>query len=170
MELTITKGTDFDRIAICRADGTTAETRFPKKGPVPHDAVHYHVESVLALTAGFWGLVAAGHHPEDVQAMAKAGGHASARRATIPDVSIVELLQAERLVECFEATVWGGPAEPDIFRGVARAACAASHVPLPELDDQTISGIAKEIAALAADWIPAPVGHSITLHWPSHDT
>ncbi|MEJ2410561.1 MAG: hypothetical protein P8Y48_14945 [Novosphingobium sp.] len=38
----------------------------------------------------------------------KACGHASASRAQVPDPAIVELPQAERPVECFEADFWAG--------------------------------------------------------------
>ena len=38
MRVTIVKGSVDDRVEIRRADGSAAETRFPKKGPVPHEA------------------------------------------------------------------------------------------------------------------------------------
>jgi hypothetical protein len=77
MLVTIMKGQSDDKITICRADGTTAAAQFPKKGPVPHDAVHLIVEEVLGLAHGFWGMIAAGHDLEDMQdALASAAiGH-----------------------------------------------------------------------------------------------
>ena len=67
MLVTIIKGQSDDKITICRADGTTAAAQFPKKGPVPHDAVHLIVEEVLGLAPGVWGMIAAGHDPEDMR-------------------------------------------------------------------------------------------------------
>ena len=84
MRIIITKGERDDRIEVLRADGSGASTRFPRKGPVPHDATHYVVESGLGITKGFWGLVAAGRHPEEIAEIAKAAGHASAKRASRP--------------------------------------------------------------------------------------
>lgn len=167
MHVVIRKHVAYDEIEITRADGTRCDARFPKKGPVPHDAVHYLVEDALALESGFWGLVAAGHMPDDIQQLAKDGGHASASRADIPDAAIVQLLQAERLVECFEAELWSGfSTAPDVFRSVAEAACGASHVPMPSLDDTVIAKISDGLTSLQESWVPAPVGHGYSFVWP----
>jgi hypothetical protein len=166
MEIAITKGQNEDFIVVVRGDGTRAETRFPHKGPVPHDAVHLFVERGFRFRTGFWGQIARGNHPEEIAAMAKAGGHASAKRARVPDDEIVEMIQAERLVECFEADLWGGGASDADLLSVAEAGCAASKVPMPTLDAAAISRIRGEIARFAADWQAAAVGHVARLEWP----
>jgi hypothetical protein len=165
MQIAITKQRDHDRIVVIRADGTGAETTFPKKGTVPHDAVHWFVERELGLAHGFWGMVAAGRHPEEISEIAKAAGHASAKRAQLPGATIVELLQAERLVECFEADLWspGGTAEALI--DLARTACGYSHVPLPALDPARVEAIRRGLGKFAQDWIAAPLGHVARLEW-----
>ncbi len=162
MRVTIVKGSVDDCIEIRRADGSAAETCFPKKGPVPHDAVHWIVEEALALPDGFWGKIAGGLHPDQVQEMAKAAGHASAARATVPDADIVQLLQAERLVECFEAALWSGGSDAASVRHMGEAGCAASHVDFPAITDAQIDTAMTRVLALNADWFPAPVGHSIS--------
>lgn len=154
----LTKGEREDATIVTRADGSTARFTFPKKGPIPHDCVHLIVEEALGFSRGFWGMIADGAAPEEVQRIAKAGGHASATRAQTPDPSIVQLIQAERLVECFEADFWGAPADLDTFRSVAAAGCAASFVPAPPLTDEAITAIRERIAQFATDWIAAPVG------------
>lgn len=165
MRVTIFKGQTEDRIEIRRTDGSVAETRFPKKGPVPHDAVHWIVEETLGLRTGFWGMIAAGHHPEEVQDIAKAAGHASASRASVPDAAIVELLQAERLVECFEAALWSGGSDAAQIRHMGEAGCATSHVAFPEVSDAQLEDVMLRVMALHEDWTPAPVGHSMTFDW-----
>ena len=166
MKIVITKGRGSDAIAITRADGTRADTTLSQKGPVPHDAVHWFVERAFALDHGFWGMVAAGHHPEDLLELAKAAGHASAARFTVPDAAIVELLQAERLVECFEADQWSGcRGAVEDFLAMAKVACESSHVPLPQLDAQQVAAVRAQIVAFAAEWVPAPVGHSASFGW-----
>lgn len=166
MRIEITKGQAEDRITIARADGSRAETRFPKKGPVPHDAVHWFVERELGLANGFWGMVAAGMHPEAIQDLAKAAGHASAKRAEVPDAAIVELLQAERLVECFEADLWSpGGAAADLV-ALGEGACGFSHVPAPTgFDAAAVLRIRSALGAFAQDWIAAPQGYCATLEW-----
>lgn len=165
MRIEITKRRDHDRIGIARADGSRAETTFPKKGPVPHDAVHWFVERELGLAQGFWGMVAAGRHPEELVEVAKAAGHASAKRAGLPDASIVELLQAERVVECFEADLWGGGGDPADLIAVARTACDYSHVPLPALDEAAVERIRAALGPFARAWIAASEGHQAQLDW-----
>ena len=165
MEIAIAKGRAEDHIVIARADGTRAETRFPKKGPVPHDAVHFFVERGLGLSGAFWGMIAGGRHPEELAEIAKAAGHASAKRAAVPDAGIVELLQAERIVECFEAELWSGGNDDAALRDMATTACESSYVPLPEVPDGAFGRIRGEIAAFAREWQVAPDGHVARLDW-----
>ena len=95
MQITITKGEQSDRIDIVRSADDRVSATFPHKGAVPHDAVHFYVEKELGIREGFWGMVAAGRHPEEIGAIAKAAGHASAKRAGIPDPSIIPILRSE---------------------------------------------------------------------------
>ena len=166
MRIEITKGQTEDRIVIARTNGTRAETRFPKKGPVPHDAVHWFVELELSLSKGFWGMVAAGMHPEEIQDMAKAAGHASAKRAGTPGAEIVELLQAERLVECFEADLWSPGGAPADLVALGEAACGFSQVHAPPgLDEVAVLRIRSALGAFTQDWIAAPQGYVAELEW-----
>jgi hypothetical protein len=167
MRVTIVKGSVDDRIEIRRADGSTADTRFPKKGPVPHDAVHWIVEETLGLPDGFWGKIAGGLHPDEVQEMAKAAGHASAARASLPDATIIQLLQAERLVECFEAALWSGGSDAASVRHMGEAGCATSHVDFPAITDAQIDAAMARVLAMQAEWSPAPAGHSMSFEWPA---
>ncbi len=169
MRIEITKGRGEDSIAAVRGDGSRVETSLPHKGPVPHDAVHLFVERGLGFRDGFWGHVARGIHPEAIAAMAKAGGHASASRAEIPDVAIVEMIQAERLVECFEADLWGGGGADADLLSVAAAGCAASKVPMLELDAAAVGRIRGEIARFAEEWRAAPIGYAVKFDWPAID-
>ncbi len=165
MQVSITKGERCDALHIVRSDGTVAQSDFPKKGLLPHDAIHYFVEDCLDMANGFWGMVAKGVDPAQVQIIAKAGGHASASRADAPDPAIVELVQAERIVEVFEADHWSGGSDGATLRDIARAGCEASHVPLPDLSDACVLAIRARISALQAEWIMAPPGHSFNFCW-----
>ena len=166
MKIAITKGRGADAIAITRPDGTRADTRVPHKGPVPHDAVHWFVERAFALERGFWGMVADGHHPDSLLDLAKAAGHASAKRAEEPGAKIVELLQAERIVECFEADLWSGGsgAESDLL-AMAQTACAASHVAMPKVPDGAVAAVRAGLGDFAREWIAATEGHVATMEW-----
>lgn len=166
MLIRFTKGARSDTIAVVRADGTGAQFSFPHKGPTPHDVFHLAVESELGLTRGFWGLVAGGMDPAEVGALAAAGGHASAKRAGVPDAGIVELLQAERLVECFEAESWSAGEDDEGIRLMAEAGWIASHVPPRSVDGAAIARIRHAIARFARDWASLPVGGALERTWP----
>lgn len=167
IDVCITKGESRDSIEVRRASAAVDSFLFPKKGPIPHDYVHLVVEDALGFTRGFWGMVAEGVAPAAIQEIAKAGDHASASRAETPAPEIVELIQAERIVECFEADLWGAPADSDTFRGVAEAACGQSFVACPALGDDLIDLIRARIAAFAKEWMAAPIGARFDFRWPA---
>jgi hypothetical protein len=166
MRIEITKGANEDRIAILRDDGSRAITTFPKKGWFPHDAVHLIVEKHLEFDNGFWGHIAAGNEPDDISAMAKEGGHPSASRAGKPCNAIVELIQAERLVECFEAELWGQPSSFETFTSVLRAACEHSQIPPPNLTENDMQAMRDQLAELGGKWRDLPIGQKLDLCWP----
>lgn len=166
MRITITKGSDGDRIAVTRADGSQEAFAFPRKGPYPHDAFHFFVERELGMARGFWGLLAGGFAPEAVQTLAHAGGHASAKRAATPDPGIIELVQAERLVECFEAASWSGGADDAMIMAMAEPAWAASQVPAPEGVADKLGDIRDALDAFLEDWRALAEGGALALEWP----
>jgi hypothetical protein len=167
MKIRITKGERDDRIEMRRGDGSVARTTFPKKGPVPHDVVHLLVESELGIVHGFWGLIAGGAEPDDVQDMAKAAGHASASRAEVPAAHFVPAIQAERIVECFEADLWSGGTDNGSVRDLARAGCEQSLVPCPDLADGSIDRIRTRLAAFRDGWAALATGGAVEFEWPS---
>lgn len=166
MRITITKGVHADSIALVRADGSRAAFAFPKKGPYPHDAYHFFVERELGMARGFWGLVAGGMAPDAVQALALAGGHASAKRAAAPDAGIVALLQAERLVECFEAASWSGGADDAAIMAMAEPGWAASQVPPPAGVEAKLGMIRARLDDFLDAWRALPEGAALELEWP----
>ena len=165
MIIKITKGLQSDYLAITRNNGSTDATSFPKKGPTSHDAIHYFVEQQLGLQKAFWGMIARGHAFDDIQNIAKNAGHASASRAEKPDAKIVELLQAERLVECFEADQWGGPSDTPTFVAIATAACERSQVLLPPQLFGQLDTLRSRIAKFQAAWFAAPASHVFEFEW-----
>jgi hypothetical protein len=166
MDVEFIKGERSDRMVARRADGKTVAFELPKKGPVPHDAVHFFVEEALGTSEGFWGLVARGVDPDELQEMAKAAGHASAKRARVPDQHIVPIVQAERIVEAFEADFWGGGSDNDSLRAMVSAGCDQSLVPVPSLTDFAINGIRNRLAGFRDDWAFKASGASIRFIWP----
>jgi hypothetical protein len=167
MRIAITKGSGMDHVAVTRADGSRAAFDFPKKGPYPHDAFHFFVERELGMAGAFWGLVASGMDPEDVQELAHASGHASAKRASVPDAAIMELLQAERLVECFEAASWSGGADDAAIMAMAEPAWTSSYVPPPAGAPERLGAIRAALDAFLDQWREAPENTAFAFTWPN---
>ena len=165
MIIRITKDLQNDNVSIIRDNGSTNATVFPKKGPTSHDAIHYFVEKGLGLDYAFWGMIAKRCDFEEIQTIAKNAGHASAARAGKPEQHIVELLQAERLVECFEAEQWGPPSDNATFIAIAAAACAKSHVPLPPQLPAQLDTLRSQITEFQTGWSTANAMHVAEFEW-----
>ncbi|WP_017171899.1 hypothetical protein [Xanthomonas phaseoli] len=54
------KSDKADRLRFFRADGSETQCAMPRQGTLPHDLIHYIVESALPLKHGFLSQVAAG--------------------------------------------------------------------------------------------------------------
>lgn len=166
MQILVTKGERADWIEARRDDGSVERENVPHKGPIAHDLVHFAVESELELERGFWGLVAAGHAPQQIAEMAKAAGHASAKRAVTPDPEFVEAIQVERIVESFEAETWSQGSDNESLRAMAQAGCDQSLVSCPLLTDEALERVRNKLSGLAAQWAKLAVGETMTLDWP----
>jgi hypothetical protein len=105
------------RAVAVRDDGVAVQFAVADYGDrLPHDLVHYLVESTLGLEWGFWGLVAAG---AELDAVAR---HGARHRRDLPhrpdprvDEHADELLRAEALVaEAYPLSDGesGGPGTP----------------------------------------------------------
>lgn len=148
----------LDRLRYLRNDGSSAEAVMPRQGILPHDLVHYVVETGLGLKNGFTGMVARGaavaftmeltHNPigKDVQA---------------------EAIQVEAIVEALQTQLWSGQySEEDFIEGV-RTACLMHEAPMfvfaAPLAGQ---GLFDAALALDAQWKAVPFHGSLTLDFP----
>jgi len=174
MRIAIKRFVDHQRVEIERDDAGREDEGaispvafdFPVKGPLPHDAVHFFVEREFAIARGFWGMVAEGAQPEEIQQMAKAGGHASAKRAGVPDRLIADLVRAERLVEAFEAQFWSGSLDEEAIIAMARSGWEASLVEPIALDRANIRQVYENMKEFARQWAKIDIGEQIVLEWP----
>ena len=145
MRLTFTKRDGkYDDLLIER-EGREAETiSNPKQGIIPHDMVHYGVESVLSYR-GFLSLVAEGQGA----GFATAGGESEEA--------------IERLVEAFQAEMWGGRVPADELLDAYRLGCEArGHGAVP-VSAGDVEAVRSRLDELTAQWNSVPVGGSITL-------
>ena len=147
MRLTFTKRRGkTDDLAIRRdgADEGVETITCPKQGIIPHDMVHYAVESVLCHR-GFLSRVAAG----DAMAYTMRGDDAGEA--------------VERLVETFQAEMWGGRVPvADLLATYAHACAARGHAVAPVSPDD-IAAIRACLDDLTARWAAVPVGGALDL-------
>lgn len=154
------------RVTVHRPDGPPVADRVPGKGSLPHDLVHLVVEESLGLRNAFWGRVSDGASFRGVGEIAKAGGHASSKRSRDVASDVVELVQAERIVECFEAELDGGPTDTRTLNEVLAAGCRESAVPAPIVADEAIRAIRSRLLECLRDWRELPVGAALSMDWP----
>ena len=146
MRLVFTKGPGkVDRMDMIHADGRAETIDCPKQRIIPHDMVHYAVESVLGAR-GFIARVAAG----EAAAFTMAGGRESDG--------------VERLVEALQGDGWsGGTAPADEVLDLYRVTCEARDCAMLPVDAAAIDAIRARIAELTEAWDAVPVGGAIKL-------
>jgi hypothetical protein len=145
MRLVFTKGAGkYDQMRVERPDRASETIACPKQGIIPHDMVHFAVESVLAHR-GFLTMVAEG---------------ASASFATVggePEEAV------ERLVETFQAEMWGGRVSSDDLLDTYRHACAARAHPAVAVSPNDVEAIRVRMDGLSTAWAGVAVNGSLTL-------
>ena len=147
MRLTFTKRDGkYDDLVIEREGRAAEMIHCPKQGIIPHDMVHYAVESVLAHR-GFLGLVAGG----EAAAFETQGGDSEEA--------------IERLVESFQAEMWGArvPAA-DLLVAYEIACEARGHAAAP-VSPEDIEGVRAKLDELTAQWQAVPVNGSLTVEF-----
>jgi hypothetical protein len=146
VEFVFTKGTGkHDRLEVVREDGRRETIACPKQGIIPHDMVHYAVESVLDRR-GFLRRV---HEGED----------AAFRMAVDADSDAVE-----RLVEVIQGDAWsGGDATPADMIDLYRVTCEARACPMLPVAAADIEAVRTRIAELSAQWSATASGQSLRL-------
>jgi hypothetical protein len=143
----------YDRLDMVTAAGPQPPIDCPKQGIVPHDMVHFAVESEVA-TSGFLGLAATGGG-----AGFTAGNDDAHARAI------------ERLVETVQAEAWSGAPVPDAdFIALYTVTCEARGDTPLALDVAAIAAIRARLADLTAQWQQVLPGGTmaLTLSVPTH--
>ncbi len=113
-----------DRLQYVRDDGTSCHNPMPRQGILPHDLIHYIVESRLDLANGFLSLVARGADAGFAMQVAHDANNRAIERQAI---------QAEAIVEALQAQLWSGGFDPDAFAYGLQTATEARGVDAVEL-------------------------------------
>ncbi len=142
-----------DTLTCTRPDGTSTTADLPRQGILPHDAFHFVVESTLGWRDAFFGQLVRGSTHE----VATAALH----RAKSSPAKNTQALQAESLVECLQATQWGGAPDPATFAANLIAACRRHAVPPPDIDAEELATVRTALREFGAAWRPLNPGQSL---------
>ena len=147
MELTFVKRSGKnDELTIVR-DGKVAEKVVcPKQGIIPHDMVHYAVESVLAHH-GFLSLVKAGQTAE----FTTSGGDSEEA--------------VERLVETLQAEMWGGRVSASDLLATYEHACDVRGHRAAAVSARDIEAVRSRIDELTLEWGALPLNGALTVRF-----
>jgi len=149
------KSDKLDHLRYVRNDGSTTETAMPRQGILPHDLVHYVVESGLGLTHGFIGLVAGGVNATFAM---------ESTHDPIGKDVLAESIQVEAVVEALQTQLWSGQFDAGDFLEGVRTACLAHDVPAFAFPDpQAGQRLFDAALALNATWQAVPYYGSLTL-------
>jgi hypothetical protein len=110
----------YDFLRFIRNNGSASAADMPRQGILPHDLIHFVVESVLPLRHGFLSQVARGAEAGFV--LQQVHGH---HQAAVNE----EAAQVEAIVEGLQTQLWAGDFDHDAFIAAADAACAARGKP-----------------------------------------
>lgn len=145
VKLVFVKGSGkYDRLLVQRGDATES-VDCPKQRIIPHDMVHFTVESVLQAR-GFLSRVRDGE---------------TAAFSMAPEA---ESDGVERLVEVFQGDAWsGGDSPPEDMLALYRVTCEARQCPPLAVCADDIRAVRGRIAELDRRWQALAVGESLEL-------
>ncbi len=145
MRLTFTKrDAKYDDLTIERNARPTSLIRCPKQGIIPHDMVHFAVESTLAHR-GFLSLV----EDADEPGFNLRGGETEEA--------------IERLVECFQAEMWGGRVPAEELLATYSLACEAKAHNAVAVSIEDVEAVRERLDELTARWSEVPLNGSLVL-------
>lgn len=145
------------RLRYVREDGSFTACSMPRQGILPHDLIHYVVESELQFKDGFTGLIAQG--AEAVLATQLLHGLAEKMAGT-------EAMQVEAIVEALQTQLWAGQFSPEDFAEGVRTACLARDRPTFDFGGTHIpSCLFEKAGELNTQWAAVPYYGSLTLHF-----
>ena len=127
-----------------RPDRVADTIQCPKQGIIPHDMVHYAIESTLAHR-GFLGMVAGG----EAAAFTTRGGDSEEA--------------IERLVETFQAEMWGGRVPAEDLLATYEHACVSKGHPIVPVTLEDVTSIRERLDDLTGEWSEVPVNGSLVV-------
>lgn len=137
-------GGRFDLICV-RDDGSVSRGKsVPGMGEaaIPHDLVHYAVETVLGLRRGFYGLVAEGWGIDELLTPDGKKEYAGNNDAQL----------AELLVSMFQSEMGYQPENKAKFHEILAGRCAEAGLIMPIITDARLAQVRESLVSFEARW------------------
>lgn len=152
----LSKTDKCDRLRYAREDGSSTECSMPRQGILPHDLIHYVVESELQLRDGFTGLIAQG--AEATYATQLAHGLAQKMAGT-------EAIQVEAIVEALQTQLWAGKFSKEDFIEAVHTSCAGRDKPALKFEGIDVHSLFEKVLTLNSAWANVPYYGAMTLEF-----
>lgn len=148
MQLIFTKGSGkYDQMDVVRAGHDIESIQCPKQRIIPHDMVHYAVESTLQKR-GFLARVRDGE------------------AATFQMQAEAESDAVERLVEVIQGDAWSGStSQLDDMLDLYQVTCRARECPCLTITAADIAAIRECVADLTTQWGTVVVGSTLVIEF-----
>ncbi len=154
------KADKADLLVCTRDDGSATQVAMPRQGVLPHDLVHFIVESALPFRHGFLSQVA------DGASIAFDSGVSTVQG---PERHVAESGQVESVVEALQTQLWAGAFDVESFLEGVRLACESRQLPAPAMPDIDLEAQLFERAReLNDEWMGVPPQQSMTLVFEQH--
>lgn len=147
----------YDDLRCVRRDGSATGCAMPRQGILPHDLVHYVVESTLGWRNAFYGMIAGG---TDI-------GPAM-EQAHDPDNAALldQAIHVEAIVESLQAQLWSGAFDAAMFAEGVRGACTVRNRSVPALPPDAGRRLFDAVLALDERWRQVPWHGTLELELP----
>jgi len=135
-----------DNVHVTRVDGSVLRW-IPPGGPgIPHDLLHWLVETDLGLDRAFWGLVADGMD-------FAAASEAAHGESPLAGRDTTQLMQAEAAAAAVNARLTLDGVDDAYCVAYARELCVRQEVVLPEgFDEGAVARLAGSLRGLSEEW------------------
>ena len=145
----------YDRLRFVRNNGSCAEISMPRQGILPHDLLHYVVETALPFRFGFLSQVAHGAEAEFVMT--------KVHNRDDPSVEL-EAVQVEAAVEGLQSQLWAGSFDHAAFLSGAAMACTVRGKPPYDFDGIDLErSLYQRALALHERWTSLPYFSTLSL-------
>lgn len=147
----------YDQLRCVRRDGSTTGCAMPRQGILPHDLVHYVVESTLGWRNAFYGMIAAGTDIGPAMEQAHDPGN---------EALLDQAIHVEAIVESLQAQLWSGVFDAAMFAEGVRTACTGRGRSVPGLAPDVGRQLFNAVLALDERWRQVPWHGTLELELP----